>query len=529
MVLAMLAWTDSSRAALLWSDLGATQVHETGPGTDILGGGLRRNNSSTDTLYFKFHVDPLSDASTELYFAGFQLFEGNQERLAVGNALNAFAYSAFSTGQTGQSNNAADYGIDLKSSKPDASGIGTFYTYELVHSGIERTIVFKVQYVAGGDDLVTVWLDPDLRPGATETNQLQSLTTQFKANASFDQIHLRHGGGGAGWIFSEMAIATSFDDFVNGNGSATEGSSLGIGYGEVPFTFRSWQREQGLPENYVRALAQTRDGYLWVGSDDGVSRFDGVSFFSLGLQEGFQSGPVQVLFGDSHGALWIGSVGGGLSCWQGGKLRTFTVRDGLPSDSITALAEDSSGRLWVGTQAGLVVLQDGRLTSSSGAGIFSGKPITTLFSDRNGTMWVGAAGAGVFAYQRGEFVQLRDPASRPPLPAGGSSGANLDRGRRCFYPVPGGRSVAALWDSPAPGHALHQRIGGRARWDGLGGIGRRRFVSVQGRQAGGHQRQQRIVRQPCRSAIDGPGRKTLGWHPRRSEPHLSQELVGFEP
>ena len=91
----MLASTNSSRAVLLWSDLGTTQVHETGPGTDILGGGLRRNDSSTDTLYFKFHVDPISDASTELYFAGFQLFEGNHERLAVGNALKAFAYSAF--------------------------------------------------------------------------------------------------------------------------------------------------------------------------------------------------------------------------------------------------------------------------------------------------------------------------------------------------------------------------------------------------------------------------------------------------
>src|SRR5258706_9852927 len=77
MVLAMLAWTDSIQAVLLWSDLGATQVRETGPGTDILGGGLRRNNSSTDTLYFKFHVDPLSDASTEIYFAAFQLFESN--------------------------------------------------------------------------------------------------------------------------------------------------------------------------------------------------------------------------------------------------------------------------------------------------------------------------------------------------------------------------------------------------------------------------------------------------------------------
>src|SRR5580693_3675949 len=85
-IFALFAWTDSSQAVLLWSDLGATQVHETGPGTDILGGGLRRDNSSTDTLYFKFHVDPLSDTSTEYYFAGFQLFEGSHERLAVGNA-----------------------------------------------------------------------------------------------------------------------------------------------------------------------------------------------------------------------------------------------------------------------------------------------------------------------------------------------------------------------------------------------------------------------------------------------------------
>src|SRR5208282_555171 len=142
-----------------------------------------------------------------------------------------------------QSNQAIEY-IDLKSSQPESSGIGTFYTYELVHWCIERTIVFKVQYVAGGDDLVTVWLDPDLRPGATEAGQLESLTTRFKANASFDQIHLRHGGGGAGWIFSEMAIATSFSDFANAAESET-GS-------EMPFSFRSWEREQGLPENYVR-------------------------------------------------------------------------------------------------------------------------------------------------------------------------------------------------------------------------------------------------------------------------------------
>lgn len=400
-VLAMLAWTDSSQAILLWSDLGTTQVHETGRGIDILNGILQRDNSSTNALYFKFHVDPMSDANTELYFAAFQLFEGNHERLAVGNALNAWAYSAFATGQTGQSNSVVEY-IDLKSTNPEPSGIGTFHTYELPHAGIERTIVFKVQYMTGGDDLVTVWLNPDLRSGATETNQLENLTTRFKANASFDQIHLRHGGGGDGWTFSEMAIATSFSDFVNANGSGTGG--------ETPFTFRSWQREQGLPENYVRALAQTRDGYIWVGTDEGVSRFDGVNFFSLGPQEGFQGGHVQVLCGDNHGALWIGSVDNGLNCWQEGKLRKFTMRDGLPSESITALAEDSNGSLWVGTRSGLALWQNGHLASLSGAEIFAGKLITTIFRDHTGTMWVGATGAGIFSYHGSKFVQLRDMA-----------------------------------------------------------------------------------------------------------------------
>ena len=72
------------------------------------------------------------------------------------------------------------------------------------------------------DDIVTVWLDPDLGRGATEKNQPENITTQFKAKATFDQIRLRHNPGmdnnvdhdGNGWIFSDMAIATSFDDFV---------------------------------------------------------------------------------------------------------------------------------------------------------------------------------------------------------------------------------------------------------------------------------------------------------------------------
>ena len=200
-------------AKILWADPGARVTHLTGEGEDILGGAVKRGDNSNDALYFKFHVDPLSDVASEPYFAAFQLFEGNSNHLAVGNAPDAWGYSAFYTSETGPSNRAAGE-YDLKSSHPEAAGMGLFKPYELPSHNKERTIVFKVQYVPGGDDLVTVWLNPKLSGGATEENQPETLTTKFKAAATFDQIRLRHEGGGNGWIFSDMAIATSFSDFV---------------------------------------------------------------------------------------------------------------------------------------------------------------------------------------------------------------------------------------------------------------------------------------------------------------------------
>jgi signal transduction histidine kinase/ligand-binding sensor domain-containing protein len=402
-------------ADIIWSDLGATLAHETGAGTDILDGSVRRDDTATDTLYFKFHVNPISDAGTEPYFAAFELYEGNAERLAVGNALQAWAYGAFNVTEvgktnfnvfeTGKTNNAtATYGIDLHSSKPLASEL-----FELPRKGIERTIVFKVRYVPGGKDLVTVWLDPDLGPGATEAGQMENLTTTLSANASFNQIRLRHGGGGDGWTFSEMAIATSFSDFVLDESGIRSGKAgLTIGRGQLPFTFRVWQREQGLPQNFVRALAQTADGYLWVGSDAGVSRFDGARFVSFGLLEGFQAGPVQTLLGDEQGALWIGSVGRGLGRWQNGHFTAFTTQEGLPSDSVNALAEDSAGRIWIGTEAGLAECRNGHLETFSAAGELAGKSITALFSNHKRGVWIGAKGAGLFILRDKQLLPLQD-------------------------------------------------------------------------------------------------------------------------
>lgn len=202
-----------AQAAVLWSDADARVVHHTEAGYDILGGAVKRDDKSADTLFFKFQVDPLSDVGTEEYFAAFHLCEDNEFRLAVGNSLEAWGYSAFYTAETGPSNRVfGDF--NLKSAHPEASGLGVFLPYELVRHDQERTIIFKVQYVPGDDDLVTVWLEPNLSRGASDKTQSEALTTKFKADASFNQIRLRHGGNGNGWIFSDMAIATSFNDFI---------------------------------------------------------------------------------------------------------------------------------------------------------------------------------------------------------------------------------------------------------------------------------------------------------------------------
>ncbi len=200
-------------AVVLWSDLDPRVTHNTGDGTDLLGGAVKRDDSARDALYFRFQVDPLSDVANEEYYAVLQLFEGDQPRLAIGNAPEAWGYSAFCTSETGPFNKVAGE-YNLKSSQPEAAGLGVSRPYELPRHNRQRTLVFRVQYVPGGDDLVTVWLNPKLDRGATDENQPELLTTKFKANASFDQIRLRHEGGGNGWIFSDMAIGTSFSDFI---------------------------------------------------------------------------------------------------------------------------------------------------------------------------------------------------------------------------------------------------------------------------------------------------------------------------
>ncbi|MGA2246073.1 MAG: two-component regulator propeller domain-containing protein [Verrucomicrobiota bacterium] len=402
------------QAVVLWSDLNVITVTNNGPGTDLLGGAVKRDDHANDTLYFKFHVDPLSDATTEPYFAALELYDGDSEHLGIGNALEAWGYSAFFKSDSLSDSGSARPYIDLHSARPDASANGSPREYQLPHRGVGVTIIFKVQFVAGSDDLVTVWLNPDLGPGATEAEQPEALTTRFNADASFDELRLRHAGDGGGWTFGDLAIATSFNDFIDLSSDRPASMEADLSRSEGALSFRSWEENQGLLQRPVRAIAQTRDGYIWVAGGNDLYRFDGLKFVSFAPPFSPARGRVQALFGDRRGALWAGTTGG-LQCWLNGSWSERSTRDGLPSNSVTCLNEDGSGRLWAGTEGGLVILQDGRFVPPANSQAIAGGSVTALFKDRQGAMWVAIRKQGVFAYHDGQFVPVTDAADAPLL------------------------------------------------------------------------------------------------------------------
>ena len=90
--------------------------------------------------------------------------------------------------------------------------------------------------------------------------------------------------------------------------------------GSASLLFQSWGTDDGLPQNHATAIAQTRDGYLWLGSYNGVARFDGVRFtvFDSINTPGLRSSRIITLYEDSRGVLWLGHETGELTRYSAG-------------------------------------------------------------------------------------------------------------------------------------------------------------------------------------------------------------------
>jgi signal transduction histidine kinase/ligand-binding sensor domain-containing protein len=109
---------------------------------------------------------------------------------------------------------------------------------------------------------------------------------------------------------------------------------------------RSWQTDEGLPDNSVTGVAQSADGYLWVATYGGLMRFNGAKFSAIPLPTVYKKS-VRTMLLDRQGRLWLGTDQGSVVCLASNSARVFGIADGMPAELIAAMAEDGEGAVWV--------------------------------------------------------------------------------------------------------------------------------------------------------------------------------------
>ena len=176
---------------------------------------------------------------------------------------------------------------------------------------------------------------------------------------------------------------------------------------------RVWQTSEGLPQNTVNALVQTRDGYLWIGTSGGLARFDGVRFRNFGLADGLGSVQVQSLHEDAQGTLWVGTVGGGVSRWEHGSFVALGATHGFRAAAAQVLASERDGTVWIGTDQGLVRWRKGVFKVMGPEDGIPVRQIRALVVDSAGVLWVSVLLDGLYRQSGERFARVPESSGVP--------------------------------------------------------------------------------------------------------------------
>ncbi|HPR63922.1 MAG TPA: two-component regulator propeller domain-containing protein [Thermoanaerobaculia bacterium] len=169
-----------------------------------------------------------------------------------------------------------------------------------------------------------------------------------------------------------------------------------------------WNTEDGLPQNSVTAILQTRLGYIWFGTQEGLVRFDGVRFdiFDKSNVKAFASNSVTCLAEDREGSLWIGTTDG-LLRYRSDSFQHFGEKEGLPGRTVNCLWSEPDGSILAATDSGnLFQFGSNRFTPVIQGTLEPNDSIRTIFRDRSGILHIGTVrqGAGQIN-SRGELIQ----------------------------------------------------------------------------------------------------------------------------
>ena len=197
------------------------------------------------------------------------------------------------------------------------------------------------------------------------------------------------------------------------------------------FNIRSWSTQEGLPNDKIIAVYQSTEGYIWLGSQEGLVRFDGASFetFDKKNTPAFPHNQVMALVEDKDSTLWVSTIRGMMkyrrgkfepvraessvgpfvgntlyidrkgNCLVGTRNGILHIVNGVVSKfeasgyattlDVNAMCEDQEGQLWIGSGQGLKLLQDGKIVDITGNGVPENAWISSLCFGKDQTLWVG--------------------------------------------------------------------------------------------------------------------------------------------
>jgi len=169
---------------------------------------------------------------------------------------------------------------------------------------------------------------------------------------------------------------------------------------------KHYSSKDGLPSSTVSCIYQDSSGYLWFGTEFGVSRFSGIRFQNvLAEKEGLKNDYIGNILEDRRGNLWIGTRGGGLICRSSEEIRTYTTTDGLPSNRITTMAMDQEGNLWLGTRSGISMFNGENFTTYSKKDGLVDDFVRGIIIDEKGNLWIGTEnGISYFTKKKEQFI-----------------------------------------------------------------------------------------------------------------------------
>ncbi len=186
-------------------------------------------------------------------------------------------------------------------------------------------------------------------------------------------------------------------------GALTAGAAENV----AEYSARIWQSEAGLPLDAVHSVAQTPDGFLWVGTEAGLSRFDGTQFVLVDAKAGpgMTNANVSGLYTARDGSLWIATRGAGLYRLKDGAFSHFGKKEGLAADYCPGpIFEDNRGTIWISTIEGITQFRDGVLRT------LPSQVVRGICQDRKGNVWTGTE-TGLDCWNHGSLTRHLGPTN----------------------------------------------------------------------------------------------------------------------